>query len=591
MSYNVTTIAETLGRINQGVYIPGIQRPYVWTADQIIRLFDSLMRKYPIGTLLLWNLPAQSRDDWEVYRFVENFWEGDIHNDRVEISGDQPCTLVLDGQQRLTSLLIGLKGTYTLRKKGKRRSNADAWEELALHIDLAHAPEADDALDDEDSPLSEHYRFKFFDVSDRPRQKPGELWFEVSFILGVATEEEYARLETSWITNNSSLEASQKSVAKENLRRLWDMVWQDETLASFTEKSASYDRVLDIFIRANDGGTRLSRSDLLMSVITLRWEQFNARTETEELLEALTKELLPKRAFQREFLLRTALYLNNLDFSIQVKNFTPANIRKLEQSWDSVKQAMTFTARWMRANGLYGDALSGHNLVMFLSYYFWFKGISDETTPLSNENSETIRQWVILMQFQKLLSLQTKKNLTDYRTVIRKMPSHSVDFPVADVSRMFALNGRVFGFNAEWSEKLCDVEMDQNNAEKLLSIVYGKDLAANQLRPLPLIQSRYFMPEELKRAGIPEALHTSVQHHANRLGLALALTEDESVHYYELPFDQWIQRLTPNQLEQHFLPDDIQNYRLGNLPELITRRREIIASRLGETIPEVRESA
>ena len=88
------------------------------------------------------------------------------------------------------------------------------------------------------------------------------------------------------------------------------------------------------------------------------------------------------------------------------------------------------------------------------------------------------------------------------------------------------------------------------------------------------------MPEELKRAGIPEALHTSVQHHANRLGLALALTEDESVHYYELPFDQWIQTLTPNQLEQHFLPDDIQNYRLGNLPARIQ-----LASATGGVIP------
>lgn len=591
MSYIVTTIAETLGRINQGIYIPGIQRPYVWTADQIIRLFDSLMRKYPIGTLLLWNLPAQSRDDWEVYRFVENFWEGDIHNDQVDIPANQPCTLVLDGQQRLTSLLIGLKGTYTLKKKGKRRSNADAWEELALHIDLAHAPEADDALDDEDSPLSEHYRFKFFDVSDRPPQKPGQLWFEVAFILGIPTTEEYARLENSWITSNSSLGPDQKVIAKNNLRRLWEMAWQDETLASFTEKSASYDRVLDIFIRANDGGTRLSRSDLLMSVITLRWEKFNARTETEELLSELTKELQPKRMFQREFLLRTALYLNNLDFSIQVKNFTPANIRKLEQSWDEAKQAMLFTARWMRANGLYGDALSGHNLVMFLSYYFWFKGMSSQSASLTAENSEKIRQWVILMQFQKLLSLQTKRNLTDYRTVIRKMPSHTIDFPVADVSRMFALNGRVFGFNDEWSEKLCDVELSHNNAEKLLSIVYGKDLAANRLRPLPLIQPRYFMPEELTRVGIPQALHASVQHHANKLGLALALTEEETVHYYELPFEQWIQTLTPEQLERHLLPSDIHNYCLERLPELISRRREIIHHRLVKAIPEVKQVA
>ena len=65
-----------------------------------------------------------------------------------------------------------------------------------------------------------------------------------------------------------------------------------------------YDRILDIFIRANSGGSPLSRSDLLMSVITLRWEQFNARDETERLIEDLTELLSPKRALNREFVLR-----------------------------------------------------------------------------------------------------------------------------------------------------------------------------------------------------------------------------------------------------------------------------------------------
>jgi uncharacterized protein with ParB-like and HNH nuclease domain len=326
MSYTITTVAETLNRINKDLYIPGIQRPYVWTQDQIIRLFDSLMRKYPVGTLLLWDLPAQSRGDWEIYRFIENFWEGDIHNDQIQVDADAPCTLVLDGQQRLTSLLIGMKGTYMVRQKRKRRSNADAWDEVALHIDLAHAAEGDDEVDDNDNPLQEHYRFAFFDVNKHPKQEPGELWFELSFILGTGNEEALERTSRSWIDNNTSLTERQRVTARANLNRLWEMAWKDQAIAYFTEFSDSYDRVLDIFIRANDGGTKLSRSDLLMSVITLRWEQFNAREETENLLKELTELLQPKRSIQREFLLRSALFLNNLNFTIQVKNFTPSNI-------------------------------------------------------------------------------------------------------------------------------------------------------------------------------------------------------------------------------------------------------------------------
>jgi uncharacterized protein with ParB-like and HNH nuclease domain len=590
MSYTITTVAETLGRINKGLYIPGIQRPYVWTQEQIIRLFDSLMRKYPIGTLLLWDLPSQSRGDWEVYRFVENFWEGDIHNDQIELAPDERCTLVLDGQQRLTSLLIGLKGTYVIRQKRRRRNNADAWDEVALHINLAHAPEGDDEVDDEDSPLAEHYQFAFFDVQQRPKNAQDELWFELSFILSAEDESELERISNSWIDNNTHLDEKQKNVARANLIRLWEMVWRDQAIAYFTEFSNSYDRVLDIFIRANDGGTRLSRSDLLMSVITLRWEQFNAREETEELIKELTDLLQPKRSIQREFLLRSALFLNNLNFTIQVKNFTPSNISRLEETWNEVKHSLVFTANWLRSVGLYGEALSGINIAMLLSYFFRHVGISRGEAELTETNAERIRQWVITLQFQRLLSLQINSTLNDFRTMVRRLPSGVTEFPVLEAARMFSRNGRQFGFNAEWVNKLCDLEMGSVESEKLLSLMYGRDLAASRLRPVPLVQSRYFMPEELRRAGIPEALHPSLQHHANRLGIALALTEEEAIHYYELPFDRWVQTLRPDQVERHHLPPEIIRYGIADLPAIIQLRRQRIASHLSSAMPEVRDA-
>lgn len=546
------------------------------------------MRKYPIGTLLLWDLPKQSRGDWEIYRFIENFWEGDIHNDQVELGADTPCTLVLDGQQRLTSLLIGLKGTYVVRKKRKRKSNADAWDEVALHIDLAHAPEGDDEVDDEDSPLAEHYRFAFFDVTKRPKQNPGELWFELSFILSAESEQSLQRISTSWIDDNTSLNERQKSVARANLNRLWEMAWQDQAIAYFTEFSSSYDRVLDIFIRANDGGTRLSRSDLLMSVITLRWEQFNAREETENLIKELVDLLQPKRAIQREFLLRCALFLNNLNFTIQVKNFTPSNISLLEETWDDVKNSLLFTAKWLRSAGLYGEALSGVNVAMLLSYYFRRVGISTGETELTSENAERIRQWIITLQFQRLLSLQINSTLSDFRTMVRRLPPGETDFPLAEAARMFSRNGRQFGFSSEWVNKYCDLEMKSVESEKLLSILYDQDLAANRLRPVPLVQPRYFMPEELRRAGIPDALHPSLQQHANKLGIALALSEEEASQYYQLPFEQWVQTLSPDQIERHHLPPNIVQAGIGDLPEIIHLRRQRIARHLNGKLPEVR---
>ena len=366
------------------------------------------------------------------------------------------------------------------------------------------------------------------------------------------------------------------------------MVWQDQAIAYFTEFSNSYDRVLDIFIRANDGGTKLSRSDLLMSVITLRWEQFNARDETEKLIKKLSDLLQPKRAIQREFLLRSALFLNNLNFTIQVKNFTPVNIRRLEDHWDDVKRSLLFTAEWLRSSGLYSESLTGINVVMLLAYYFKHMGIVDRENPLTEQNTERIRQWVIILQFQRMMSMHINATLSDFRNVVRRLPIGKADFPLEETGRMFSRNGRQFGFNGEWVNKFCGTTLGSVESEKLLSLLYNKDLAANGLQPVPLVQPRYFMPEELRRAGIPDALHPSLQQHSKTLGIAVALSERERNDYYQLPFDQWVQTLTQEQIKIHRLPNDITGYGINNLPELIQKRQRIIADYLMTAIPEVK---
>ena len=424
-------------------------------------------------------------------------------------------------------------------------------------------------------------------MDERPTNKPGELWFELSFIMTCESQDDLEQLVRRWVELTTGLTIEQKEIVENNLRRLWDMVWQDQSMAFFTEQSSSYDRVLDIFIRANDGGTKLSRSDLLMSVITLRWEQFNAREETAELLDKLNDLLQAKRAAHREFLLRTALYLNDLHFSIQVKNFTPSNINKLENTWEEVKDSLLFTANWLREVGLYGEALSGINVLMFMAYYFKHSGIARGDRHLTAENSELIRQWIITVQFQRLLGTQTNQTLSAFRNEIRRAPRDSDLFPIQAASNAFTKRGRhVVGFSSEWANKYCDQEMHDSMSEKLLSLLYKQDLAASGLRPLPLVQPRYFLPEELRRAGLPENIHQHLQEHANKLGLAIALTEEEEADYYAMPFNQWVQTLTPEQIKRHHLPQDVHHFSVANLPELIKERRSKVTSYLRGVMPE-----
>src|SRR5271157_1158231 len=94
-----------------GFWLPNIQRPFVWSEDQITKLFDSILREYPISTLLIW----KTKSDTPRRKFIDNYRRVHDHGDFVP-ADVQPKLLVLDGQQRLQSLYIGLNGSLEGRE-------------------------------------------------------------------------------------------------------------------------------------------------------------------------------------------------------------------------------------------------------------------------------------------------------------------------------------------------------------------------------------------------------------------------------------------------------------------------------------------
>src|ERR1035441_3455681 len=123
------TIAEALDNIERRRYLlPAIQREFEWPAHKIEWLFDSLMRGYPISSFLFWNVEDLSKSGYKFYEFLDRYRERyHIHNDDASVQGIGNFTAVLDGQQRLTSLYLGLKGScaykeYRLGWKDDERS-------------------------------------------------------------------------------------------------------------------------------------------------------------------------------------------------------------------------------------------------------------------------------------------------------------------------------------------------------------------------------------------------------------------------------------------------------------------------------------
>ena len=108
---SIATAIEDI--VNNRLLLPAIQREFIWTNTQIEWLFDSIMRHYPISSFLFWRVEGDTKHQYKYYSFLQHFRERyQTHNDEFDTNGVNDFMAVLDGQQRLASLYIGLKGSY-----------------------------------------------------------------------------------------------------------------------------------------------------------------------------------------------------------------------------------------------------------------------------------------------------------------------------------------------------------------------------------------------------------------------------------------------------------------------------------------------
>jgi len=249
--------------LNESIFLPAIQREFVWDTDQIIRLFDSVLRDYPIGAFLLWKVKDETADDQIKYKFIRNYIGDSVHpddpkfnhvnfhNPKVPATEKLPDTqkLVLDGQQRLTAFYIGLNGTYAEKQKYVARKNPDAWSNKQLYFNLFSDP--DQELEDE---LGLKYEFAFKGRQPEPTQNA--YWYPVGDILELDPNEDVRHVVED--LDLGSFGKDKRWDASENLRKLHDSITDEAGIQYHEETTENHERVLDIFIRTTTVGRHLA---------------------------------------------------------------------------------------------------------------------------------------------------------------------------------------------------------------------------------------------------------------------------------------------------------------------------------------------
>lgn len=294
---------------NGGFWLPKIQRSFVWSEDQIERLFDSIMREYPISTFLVW----KTKSGILRRKFIDNYASNSRLNQLYVPSDEKIKLLVLDGQQRLQSLFIGLCGSYE-------------WGEL--HFDILSG--------DLVAPDDVRYKFRFEDSSkaEFPLIKFKDIVFNY---------ESNNRIAKSIIKNaGRELTEDEETRIEDNIARIQKQFVISELLTYQLIDSVenpevySEEDVVEIFIRANSGGTHLSKSDLLFSLLSSDWD--DAYRRIDELLHSLNGN---EYSFTRDFILKTCLTLLNKGAEYNVQKFRDNNTRgDLIDKWDDIANAI-----------------------------------------------------------------------------------------------------------------------------------------------------------------------------------------------------------------------------------------------------------
>jgi hypothetical protein len=356
------TIRTVLDRIQRQQYVlPAIQREFVWSDEQIYDLFDSLMRGYPIGSFLYWTVEPTSIGQYVFFGFIRDYHQRDApHCPRLDLPGGAGVTAILDGQQRFTALNIGLRGSIAEKQPRKHWNSPDAFPKKELYVNLLRVP------DDEES--RSEYQFQFLTAHDAAAESnEGSHWFRVGDILdldpGPGLHEYLVRHELG-----SNREAFRI------LYRLHSAVHTDLTINYYQEERQDLDRVLNIFVRMNTGGEPLSYSDLLLSTAVAQWRDVDARDAILGLVDEIN-DYGQRFRFSKDVVLKSGLVLTDIsDIRFNVANFNSANMRRLEENWDKVAQAVRIAAALLANFGFSERTLRADSPIIPVALYIYRRG-------------------------------------------------------------------------------------------------------------------------------------------------------------------------------------------------------------------------
>ncbi len=206
----------------------------------------------------------------------------------------------------------------------------------------------------------DNYQFEFH--AKKPENDKKHWWFKVGDILELKSVVNYAREHNLGNEESELLEKLNKAFCTEKL------------ISFFEETEKNLNKVLNIFIRVNSGGVKLSYSDLLMSILTASFLS-DIREKMHELVDTLKEKGFPNVG--KDQVLKTCLLLIGKDTTFELKNFNKKNIKEIEDNWEKITDSI-YNAAELLENFGYAGYLGSAYILSSLAYFYFLNSKMDK---------------------------------------------------------------------------------------------------------------------------------------------------------------------------------------------------------------------
>jgi uncharacterized protein with ParB-like and HNH nuclease domain len=582
------TISDAISRIrSRRLLLPAIQREFVWEPQKVEWLFDSLLQGYPIGSFLFWEVhDDEVKHQYRHYEFLTTFRERyHTHNSEFNTHGHVDFEAVLDGQQRLTALNIGLTGTYAYKKPRVWWENSEyALPTRKLYLNVTEPAPATD------NETGLKYEFKFL-TQEEYTSNTGP-WFSVGKILELP--EAY---DLNHMLRTAGYQDSE--FASRALSKLHSVVHTERIINYYTVKQANMEKALNVFVRVNSGGEALSLSDMLMSTAIANWTIRDAKKE----IFGLVDQARAKGFFiGKDLVLKACLYLYNSDIRYKVSNFTATQVKPFEDNWDNIQSSILAVFELIRSFGYDESSLTSKNALLPIVYWVHHKRLAGtiiSSVGLRNER-DIIRRWLHTMLLKSVFGSSADTILAAIRKAFvgedfrePYVMSGIESFPSGAIATILRKQGKDPQVTDEFIESLLLTQYEDRQAFTILALLAPGLDYKNKFHKDHLHPASGFKPRALKAAGIAEAdseFYRNTKHWNSILNLA-HLDENENKSKNDRPLADWTkieaarQKISVEKFcSDHLLPVDPALLAIGSFRKFIAERRKIVDKQLRDLL-------